>query len=188
MIGGVSIGILEKLLGQVSIVSGVCAEPGADQAPIAGMRIANHRGEALLCSPAQRRFAMATRISRFMFCLHLTKVTHGLPRIGVARRQPRSRTTATGSIERTAGIDMSADPGSGSTPLWHLSGDLWYRRASEDWRVDLMQSLITHAARIVPGTQPTGGRARGWARASPRCRRECYRTLSRERWREQSVV
>ena len=31
MIGGVSIGILEKLLGQVSIVRGVCAEPGADR-------------------------------------------------------------------------------------------------------------------------------------------------------------
>jgi hypothetical protein len=62
-------GILEKLLGQVSIVSGVCAEPGADQAPIAGMRIANNSGEALLCSPARRRFAIATRINRFMFCL-----------------------------------------------------------------------------------------------------------------------
>jgi hypothetical protein len=61
-------GILEKLLGQVSIVRGVCAEPGADQAPIAGMRIANNSGEALLCSPARRRFAIATRINRFMIC------------------------------------------------------------------------------------------------------------------------
>jgi hypothetical protein len=61
-------GILEKLLGQVSIVSGVCAEPDADQAPIAGMRIANNSGEALLCSPARHRFAIATRIIRFMFC------------------------------------------------------------------------------------------------------------------------
>jgi hypothetical protein len=68
VIGGVSMGMLEKLLGQVSIVSGACAEPDADQAPIAGMRIANNSGEALLCSPARGRFAIATRINRFMFC------------------------------------------------------------------------------------------------------------------------
>jgi hypothetical protein len=79
------------------------------------MRIANNSGEALLCSPARRRFAIATRINRFMICPPSDEgdvCCYGLASLGGSRVHARRRQLPSSELQA---LVCRRNPGSGST-------------------------------------------------------------------------